>query len=98
MTIIKTFDTEEVKNKFPRRYIVLTVLGLFILTIIEIWASNTAVSYGEKFEKLSLSEKNLKMENQILRNEIAKRTSLSTIASESAQLGFSEQQSIQYIR
>ena len=98
MTIIKTFDTEENKNKFPKKYIILSILGLFMLTIIEIWASNTAVAFGESFEKLSLSEKNLKMENQILKNEIAKKTSLSNIASRSAELGFSVSQSIQYIR
>ena len=98
MTIIKTFETEEQKNKFPKKYIVLTIVGLFMLTIIEIWASNTAVAYGEKFEKLSNQEKNLKMENQILKNEIAKKTSLSTIASESAELGFSTSLNIQYIR
>lgn len=98
MTIIKTFDTEEKKNKFPKKYVILTIFGLFVLTLIEIWASNIAVAYGEKFEKLSSKEKNLKMENQLLKNEIASKTSLSAVASKSAELGFSVAASIQYIR
>lgn len=98
MTIIKKFEIEEAKKSFPKKYIALTLVGLFALIITEIWASNTVIAYGEKFEKLSVLEKNLKIENQILQNEIAKRASLSNIASESAKLGFSDTQSVLYIR
>lgn len=98
MTIIKKFEPEEVKKGLPKRYIILTVVSLFILTVIEIWASNTVVTYGEKFENLSALETVLKMENQILENEIAQQSSLISIASKSAELGFSKLSSIQYIR
>ena len=98
MTIIKTFETEDTKNKFSKKYIIFSLTGLLILTLIEIWVSNEAVAFGEKFEKLSILEKGLKMENQILENEIAKNTSLSSIATKSAQFGFSQAVSIQYIR
>lgn len=76
---------------------ILASATLFILVVFEIWASNTVVSFGGKFEKLSALEKNLKMENQILENEIAKKSSLGVIASKSAELGFLRGQSIQYI-
>lgn len=98
MTIIKKFDPEEQKKKYPKKYIVLTVFALLALTLVEIWVTNTAVAYGGKFEKLTEAEKNLMMENQILENQIAKNSSLSNIASKSAQLGFSTSPSIQYIR
>lgn len=98
MTIIKTFDTEEVKSKFPKKYLGLVLLGLISLTLIEIWASNTVVAFGEKLDKLTEAEKNLKLENQILENEIAQNSSLANIASKAATLGFSSAQSIQYIR
>jgi hypothetical protein len=98
MTIIKKFEPEQQKKKFPKTYIVLTAIGLFTLIMIEIWASNSAVAYGEKFEQLSDAAKNLQMENTILENEIAKQASLASIASKSAQLGFSSDWSIQYIR
>ena len=98
MTIIKTFDTEESKSKFPRSYIIIVVATLFTLAVIEIWASNTVIDYGGKYEKLFTLEKSLKMENQILENEVARNASLNVIASKSAELGFSAVQSIQYIR
>jgi len=98
MTIIKKFEPIEQKHKPYRKYIVLTIISLFTLTLIEIWVSNTVIAYGEKYEKLSTLEKNLKMENQILENEIAENSSLKTIASKSAELGFSTSQGIQYIR
>lgn len=98
MTIIKTFDTEENGKKFPKKYIILTLLSLFMLTLIEIWANNTIASFGGQFGRLSDLKKNLEMENQILENEIAKEASLNSIASKSAQLGFSKSKSIQYIR
>lgn len=98
MTIIKKFDPEEHKRKFPRKYIALTIVGLLALTLVEIWVTNTAVAYGEKFENLTLVEKNLMMENQILENQIAQNAALINIASKSAQLGFSYNPDIQYIR
>lgn len=98
MTIIKKFDPVDQRKKFPRTYIVLAIGGLITLILIEIWVSNTSVAYGEKLEQLSAATKNLKMENAILENEIAKSASLTNIAAKSAQLGFSSDWSIQYIR
>ncbi|MBI2599940.1 hypothetical protein HYW43_03405 [Candidatus Daviesbacteria bacterium] len=98
MTIIKTFEPEETKRKLPKLYIILAIIGLSALMLIEIWVNNTMIAYGERFEKLTTAEKNLRMENQILENEIAKRSSYINIASESAELGFSSGQSILYIR
>ena len=98
MTIIKKFEPEEPRKGFSKKYMVLIITGLFALMLIEIWASNNVVTYGEKLEKLSLLSKTLNLENQILENEIAKKESLTSIASKSAELGFSKPESIQYIR
>lgn len=98
MTIIKKFEPEENKKKLPKLYIVLTIFGLSFLMLIEIWVNNTMIAYGERFAKLTTAEKNLRMENQILENEIAQNSSFINVASKSAQLGFSAQQSILYIR
>lgn len=105
MTIIKTFEIEDKKkcsssllHRLSRSYIFAAAASLFVLIVIEIWASNTAIAYGEKYDKLSALQRNLKMENQILENEIATRSSLSSIASKSAELGFAQSKSIQYIR
>lgn len=99
MTIIKTFDTDENSHKkIFGKYLYLVVISFFALILINIWANNTVIAYGEKYEKLAALEKNLRMENQILENEIAKNSSLGTVATKSAELGFSQSDSIQYIR
>lgn len=98
MTIIKKFEPVDTKNKFPKKYLTLGTVFFLALMIIEIWASNNVVFYGEKFEKLSVLAKSLSLENQVLENEIAKMQSLNDVASKSADLGFSEPESIQYIR
>lgn len=98
MTIIKKFEPEEKKSTYPKKYGALIILILFVLVVIEIWASNTVVTYGERLESLSKLSKNMQIENQVLENEIAKNSSLTSIASKSAQLGFLKTESIQYIR
>ena len=97
MTIIKKFDPVQ-KTTFPKKYIILVSLGLFILILTQIWANNTMVIYGEKFGKLSSLQQTLNLENQILENEIARQASLISVASKSASLGFLKLDNIQYIR
>lgn len=97
MTIIKKFEPEEKKN-FSKKYLALGLGLLFTLMVVEIWASNNVVTYGEKFDRLSSLAKTLSSENRSLENEIAKLQSLTNVASVSAELGFSQPESIQYIR
>lgn len=98
MTIIQKFETEEPKKGLPKKYIGMVLVCLFILMLIEIWVSNSVVTYGEKLEKLSVLSRNLSLENQVLENQIAKNVSLTNIASKSSELGFSAPSDIQYIR
>lgn len=98
MTIIKKFEPEEPKKSFSKKYVGFIAVSLFALMLLEIWASNNIVTYGEKFEKLSMLQKSLSLENQVLENNIAKQEALSNLASKSAELGFSSPESIQYIR
>lgn len=98
MTIIKKFNPDQYSQKFPKKYIILTVVCLFALILIEIWASNTLVEFGAKLENTQAIKKTLQTENQILENEIAMFSSLTSTASSSAILGFSKPEKIQYIR
>lgn len=98
MTIIKKFEPEEIEKKIPKKYLYPAILGLLILVLIEIWTNNAMIMFGEKYEKLSVLEEKLAMENQILENEISKNSSLKVIASKSAELGFHQTIGIQYIR
>lgn len=99
MTIIKKFGPEtEVRNKFPKIWVILSCIFLLGLILVEIWVNNTTVEYGSRFEKIMTFKRVLDLENQVLENEIAKNSSLSNISSSSAQLGFSYPSSVQYIR
>lgn len=98
MTIIKKFEPVETKKRLSKKYLILVLIGIITLILVQIGVSNNVIAYGEKYDKLSVLEKSLSTENQILENEIAKYSSLKEIASKSAQLGFSTSQNIQYIR
>lgn len=98
MTIIKKFEPEEQKKDFEKKYISLGLFVFFVLMLVQVWASNNVANYGEKLEKLSVLAGALSAENQILENEIARQQSLNNIASKSSELGFSQPESIQYIR
>lgn len=98
MTIIKKFEPDEPKSKLPKKVIGLIIFCLFLLTVVEIWTNNTLITYGERYENLSNLSKSLQMENQMLENEIAENSSLQSIASKSAVLGFIKSEGIQYIR
>lgn len=98
MTIIKKFESELPQKEISKKFALCILFCLFILTLVQIWVSNTIVSYGEKFENLSTLKQTLNMENQILENEIAKNNSLINLSTKSSELGFRKVTSIQYIR
>lgn len=98
MTIVKNFDTEIVKHKIPKKYLVIFGLCFSILILLEVWAINTMISFGKKFDEMVALEHALETENQVLENEIAQTSALSVVATRAAELGFLKAQSIQYIR
>lgn len=100
MTIIHTFEIEETKPIFfgwNKKVVVVGAILLMSLTVLEIWANNTLVNYGEKLEEISQMQDQLQLENQILENKIAVESSLSHIASSSSELGLASPKSIQYL-
>lgn len=96
MTITKKIELEE-KTPLPKKTIFAISLALFVLVVLQVWANNTLVTYGEEFEKIRKLEKSLKLENQILENKIAKISSLENIATASSTLGLEVAKSIQYL-
>lgn len=96
MTIIKNFETKE-KRGLPKKVWIVS-LGLIFLVILEIWVYNTTTEFGYKFDSISKDSQNLILENAILENEIAKQSSLISVASQSALLGFKRTSVIQYLR
>lgn len=98
MTIIKQFDSEQQQKKFSKRFTYPLMFLIVVLVIVEIWVNNALITYGDKLQNMLSLEKTLKMENQILQNEVARSTSLYNVATESARLGFSRSEKVQYIR
>lgn len=99
MTIIQTFDTsDEPANPLTKRLTLTAGILVLGLVIIKIWINNVMVEYGRELEKVTVSQKSLRVENQILQNEVYTLSTLSKISTRSSELGFSSPQHLQYIR
>ena len=80
-----------------KKPIILSVFVLVVLALLQIWANNILVSYGEKFDGIGRLEQSLQLENQILENKVAKFSSLDSIATASSALGLMPTKDVQYL-
>ena|SRR5258708_23110914 len=85
-------------RKIPKKKIVLsTMAGILVLVILEIWALNRLATYGEQILKFEKASNELKLENQILQNQIAQKSSLNKVEDQSFSLGFRPIHHIEYL-
>lgn len=79
---------------------IVKIMGVFLIIvfILEIWMVNRLSTYGTKIEQLQEAEVNLKLENQILENQIAQNSSLAQIEERSSLLGFGNTKNLEYIK
>jgi len=80
---IKTHNTVP-KNHFRPLIVFLVIL----LALIEIWASHRLSTNGEKLARLEESIRQQEIHNKLLKEEVLKIGSLSTLADKASQLGF----------
>lgn len=75
-------------------------MGLIILivAVLEIWSVNRMATYGAEITKLEHSKSVLKLENQLLENEIAQRSSLTNIERYRIYLGFEKVKKIEQVK
>jgi len=66
--------------------------------IIEIWTVNRLSTYGQKISNIEQSKTELTLENQILQDEIAQKSSLSEVEKYATTLGFDSDPKIQYLQ
>lgn len=89
-------------NANPSQKIVraVKVLGIIFLAVfvLEVWLMNRLSTYGNKIQELEVAKSNLKLENQVLENEIAQKASLNLIDQKAAGLGFNNIKNIEYIK
>jgi hypothetical protein len=84
---------------FQRRRVTYTIALLFLVAAtIEIWTVNRLSTYGEKISKIEQSKNDLVLENQILQNEIAKRSSLSEVEKYATTLGFEKISQVKFLQ
>lgn len=100
MTVTKKIDPQEPQRFrwWNKKITFLVGFFLIVLVIIEIWASHTVTTMGEKLQNIERVQRDLQIENQILENVIATHSSITNIASQSASLGLNSPKNVQYIR
>lgn len=85
-------------KKITTSYIIVSIIGLLLLAILQIWANNTLASYGAKLEEIAVLENQLRLDNQVIEVKIAQLSSLTHIASKSAELGLAPIVKVEYIK
>ncbi len=79
---------------------ILIFLGILIVMVVvlEIWSINRLATYGEQINKLDRIKASLKVENQVLANQIAQKSSLSSIEKYTIYLGFEKAKNIEVVK
>jgi hypothetical protein len=92
ISMLKKFNTG-----IKKRYLIFGILIILPLVLLEIWSVNRLATLGVEINKLENSAASLSLENQVLQNEIAKRSALSQVEAESKLLGFEKVKTIQAV-
>ncbi len=74
------------------------IVGVILLVVTEIWATNRLATYGLEISGLQQSKTAIILENQLLENEIAQKSSLLNIETSSKDLGFGKISNLEYIK
>lgn len=71
---------------------------IVVIFILEIWAVNRLSTSGYKIQEIKVSQAELSLENQLLKNEIAQLISLNFLASKVKEYGFIPSHDIEYLQ
>lgn len=66
--------------------------------VLEIWSLNRLSTYGEQISSLEKTKASLKLDNQILENEIAQKSSLRIMENISKSYGFKNISKVEYVK
>jgi hypothetical protein len=91
------FTQLETESFLRKKIIILILVILVPLVILEIWAVNRLSTYGEKISSFVSAKQSLELENQVLRNQIAEKSSLQYVNEEASNLGFGRNTKAEYI-
>lgn len=85
------------QNLLKKQIFFLFGIIIIMVTILEIWAVNRLATFGDQISKTNEAKNALKLENQLLENQIAQQSSLLQAANTAQALGFENIKNIQYI-
>lgn len=94
MTILKKFETDSILRK---KIIILPIVVILAVSVLEIWVVNRLSTYGDQISQLQQREASLRMDNQLLENEIAEKASLIEIDRASKSLGYQKVKNFEYV-
>ena len=97
MSLLKKFDTDTIQ-KGKKKVLPLIVTIFLIGIIFELWAVNRLSTDGEKIAKYTREAQQLTLENQLLGDQIAEKSSFYQVALHAHLLGFSDIARVQYIQ
>lgn len=97
MELLKQEKKSAPKNRVAKFIRILAVVFLLI-AMIEIWTVSRLSTYGNKIQELKVAQVSLELENQVLENIIAQKSSLAAMEQKAVQLGFNSIKNIEYLK
>ncbi len=80
-----------------KRLLLTLLIPIIVIAVLEIWLVNRLSTFGLEISKLEQAAFALETENQLLKNEIDKQSSLISIENKARSLGFEKVKNIEYI-
>lgn len=81
-----------------RKIILVVVIVLIPAAVLEIWSLNRLATFGPEISKIEGVKRSLILENQLLKNEIAEKSSLKQMEQIAKAYGFEKISKIEYIK
>lgn len=91
-------EEENTPRKKLARIVRISAAMLLVLLFLEIWAVNRLATYGDQIQEIQNAKMSLQLENQVLENQIAENSSLVTVETKAASLGFNQIKSWDYLK
>lgn len=96
--MIHTKLLQKIEQSDLKKRILLIIFILIIpAMLLEIWSVNRLATLGSKISTLEQTKASLTLDNQVLDNQIAEKSSLNQIEVASKQMGFQKIKSITYL-
>lgn len=95
----KILITQKIQsNPKAMKFIIIGLSILLVVLFVEIWVVNRTSTYGDEIYKLKQAQASLELENQVLSNKIAQKSSMILLEKKANILGFNTISQIEYIK